>query len=76
MSDREQAKKSIVEHVGAIENDNVLRSMVFVMGDYMTSDDGEERASYIMLIIRLLVCNADHKALECVYSFVSAYCTE
>lgn len=76
MSDREQAKKSIVEHVGAIENDNVLRSMVFVMGDYMVSDDGAERANYIMPIIRLLVCNADHKALECVYSFVSAYCAE
>lgn len=76
MSDREQAKKSIVEHVGAIENDNVLRSMIFVMGDYMVSDDGAERASYIMPIIRLLVCNADYKDLECVYSFVHALFAE
>lgn len=76
MSDREKAKKSIAEHVGEIENDNVLRSMIFVMGDYMVSDDGEERANYIMPIIRNLVCNADRKALECVYSFVSSYCAE
>lgn len=76
MSEREKAKKSIAEHVGEIENDNVLRSMIFVMGDYMVNEDGAERANYIMPIIRNLVCNADHKALECVYSFVHAFCAE
>lgn len=76
MSDREKAKRSIVEHVGEIENDNVLRSMIFVMGDYMVSENPDERASYLTPILYRLVTMADCKTLQSVYSFVDALCAE
>ena len=51
MNDTEKARKSIIEHLAEIKNDNVLRSIILVMGDYAVSKDGDERANYITAIL-------------------------
>lgn len=69
-----QARNSIIANVKEIENENVLRSMVLVMGDYVVNENGDERASYITPILYRLVANADCSILESVYLFVDALC--
>lgn len=73
MSDREQKRKSILERVRKIENDNVLRSMCFVMGDYAVSKDGEERANYIAAILLKIVSCAEIENLAKLYSCAKAF---
>lgn len=68
MSDRENARKSILERVQKTENDNVLRSMVFILGDYEVNKDGEERANYIAAILLKIVGCAEIKNLRNIYT--------
>lgn len=74
MSGREQAKNSIIKNIPKIDNDNVLRSVVFVIGDYLVSEEKEERANYITPILYLLVNNCDLDGLKRIYSFIKAVC--
>lgn len=69
-----EARNIIIANVRQIENENVLRSMVLVMGDYAVNEDGDERASYLTLILYRLATKADCSILESVYAFVDALC--
>lgn len=71
-----QARDAIIANMGKIENENVLRSIVLVMGDYTVNENGDERASYITPILYRLVARADCSILESVYLFVDALCAE
>lgn len=71
-----QARNAIIKNVADIENENVLRSIALIMGDYVVSEDGTERANYITPIIFRLVTKADCKTLEHVFLFVDALCEE
>ena len=72
MNDREQARKSIIERLAEIENDNVLRSIVLVMGDYAVSKDGEKRANYITAILFSVVSCTEIENLSKIYSVAKA----
>ncbi len=71
-----QARNAIAANIGEIENENVLRSIVWVIGDYLAREDGDERASYLTPILYRLVTKADCNILESVYVFVDALCAE
>lgn len=71
-----QARNSIIANVAEIENENVLRSIVLIMGDYAVNENPDERASYLTPILYRLVTMADCKTLQSVYSFVDALCAE
>lgn len=64
MNDRERARKSIIERLAEIENDDVLRSIILVMGDYVISKDGEKRANYITAILFSVVSCTEIKNLS------------
>lgn len=68
MSDMKNARKSILERVQKTESDNVLRSMVFVLGDYEVSENGEERANYIAAILLKIVSCTEIKNLRNIYT--------
>lgn len=69
-----QARKAIISNVVEIENENVLRSMILIMGDYKVSENADERAGYLTLILYRLVTIANCKVLRHVYSFIDAIC--
>lgn len=71
-----QARSAIIENVAGIENENVLRSIALIMGDYVVSEDGTERANYITPIIFRIVAKADLNTLEHIFLFVDAICKE
>lgn len=69
-----QARDIIIANMERIENENVLRSIVLIIGDYLVSEDADERASYLTPILYRLVTKADCNILESVYAFVDAFC--
>ena len=71
-----QARNAIIANVADIENENVLRSIVLIMGDYAVRERevAEERANYITPILFRLVAKADCKTLEHIFLFVDALC--
>ena len=71
-----QARNEIIKNVAKIENENVLRSFVLIMGDYADSENADERAEYITSILYRLVTKADRKVLRSIYSFVDALCKD
>lgn len=73
MSDRERAKKSILERVGGIENDNVLRGIIFVMGDYAVRDNADERALYIAATLEEIITCNEIESLSKIYTFAKAF---
>lgn len=73
MSDREQVRNSIIERLAEIKNDNVLRSIILVMGDYAVSENGEERANYITAILFSIIGCTEIKSLSKIYSFAKAF---
>ena len=68
MNDTEKARNSIMKHLTEINCDDVLRSIIFVMGDYVVCEDGEERAGYITAILRNIVSCGKTENLCKIYS--------
>lgn len=73
MNDRENARKSITEHLAEVENDNVLRSMCFVLGDFLVQDNGDERASYIASILQNIILCKELENLSKIYVVAKVY---
>lgn len=71
-----QTRNAIISNIAEIENENVLRSMILIMGDYKVNENADERAGYLTPILYRLVTMADCKILRHVYSFVDAICAE
>lgn len=72
--DRENARENIIRHIREIEDDNVLRSIVFILGDYVVSNDGENRAKYITAITYNLAANCDMRDLALICAFANEIC--
>lgn len=72
--DRENARENIIRHIKEIEDENVLRSVVFILGDYMVSNDGEDRAKYITAITYNLAAKCDTRDLALIYAFANGFC--
>lgn len=73
MSNVEQAKKSIIEKLAEIENENVLRSIIFVMGDYAVSKGGDERANYITAILFSIISCEKIENLSKIYTVAKTF---
>lgn len=75
MNEREKARKNIIKHLAEMENENVLRSMCFVLGDYAVSEDGEKRANYITAILQNVILCTEIENLKEIY-IVAKFCAE
>ena len=57
MNNRERARKSIIKHLVEIEDDDVLRSIILIMGDYKLNENGEKRARCITeILFKIISC--------------------
>lgn len=72
--DGEQARQRVIEKIQSLENENVLRSICFVLGDYGIDEKGEERAVYITAILAGIASTNDIELLSTIYSFTAALC--
>lgn len=72
MNETKQAKDSILKHIPNIDNDDVLRSVCLVVGDYMVCENGDERANYIASILLNIVRCENFQHLSNIYVFSKA----
>lgn len=74
--DGKKARSAIIANVADIENENVLRSIFLILGDYKVRENADERADYITPILYRLVTSADCEILKKVFLFVDAICKD